>query len=153
MYNPHMNILITYATYSTGTESAVRVLESVLTPTHTVTVKQILSSSLEEMKAADLTVLASPSWDLEGKEGQPHEDYLLFMRQSEGKTTPGKKFAILGLGDSTYTYFCGAVTHLEEFVKKLGGTLTTPSLKIDGYFFNQAANDEKIKEWAAKLTT
>lgn len=92
-----------------------------------------------------------PSWDYEGLEGQPHPDYKQFMEASKGKKLDGNKFAVLGLGDSSYTYFCGAVSHLENFVKELGGMLITDSLKIDGFYLDQVNNSQKLAEWADSL--
>jgi flavodoxin len=66
-------------------------------------------------------------------------------------TLPGKHFAIFGLGDSAYPQFTGAVNHLEEFVKKLGGKLVIESCRIDGFFFDQENNEKKLTDWSARL--
>jgi flavodoxin len=114
-----------------------------------VTRKEVSQTNPDEFGNFDLVVLGSPSWDFEDKEGWPHEDYLPFMEQAKQKSFEGKKFAVFGLGDSSYTQFCGAVAHLEELVKAMKGALITESLKIDGFYFKQEENSEAAKTWAA----
>lgn len=149
-----MNILLMYATYSSGTSMAAQTVADTLTNhSHTVTVKLVEETDPSEFAAYDLVILASPSWDYEGKEGQPHQHYVAFIKKLEGQTMPGKKFAVFGLGDSSYIHFCGAVDELEKFVKALQGTLVVQSLRIDGYFFDQDTNTQKLVSWADTLNT
>jgi flavodoxin len=105
----------------------------------------------DNIKNADLVILASPSWDYSGQQGMPHEDYETFSKNIGADTFPGKKFAIMGLGDMNYTYFCGAVGHIEEMVAKLQGELVTESLKLDQFYIYEQENTVKIKQWAAQL--
>ena len=147
-----MKILVVYATNSGGTQLASDLVNEALSKkNHEVMVKEVRETKADEFAGFDLVILASPSWDYEGLEGQPHPDFRQFIDDSKGKTFSGKKFAVLGLGDSSYTYFCGAVTHLEQFVKETGGNLAVPSLKIDGFYLDQAGNSEKIQTWADSL--
>jgi sulfite reductase alpha subunit-like flavoprotein len=44
----------------------------------------------------------------------------------------GKKVAVFGCGDSSYTHFCGAVDVIEEKAAQLGANVVMASLKIDG---------------------
>lgn len=120
---------------------------------HTVTIKTAGEITPDILGSQDVTVLATPSWDFDGLEGQPHEDFVKLFKACEGKTTPGKKYAVFGLGDSSYTHFCGGVDHLVNFVKSLQGELVTDALKIDGFFYNQQKNTETIKQWAQTLAS
>jgi flavodoxin len=148
-----MNVLLVYATNSGGTETAVNTVADILgKAAHQTTVKHVTQATPEDFTAFDCVVLASPSWDFENKEGQPHEDFFPFMEKLKDKTFEGKKFAVLGLGDSSYTIFCGAVGHLEELVKNLKGTLVIPSLKIDKFYYEQEKNTQLINAWAEELT-
>jgi flavodoxin I len=148
-----MNTLIIYATYSGGTETAVNILsEALKTSGAKVDLKNPIQTDSDEMTKYDQIILASPSWDTDGKEGQPHEDFFPFMKKNSGKIKDGTKFAIMGLGDSSYPHFCGAVTELEHFVSDNKGILTTASLKIDGFFFNQDKYTKDILDWSKKLT-
>ena len=143
-----------YATNSGGTFMASEMVQSTLSKhNHTVTVKQVHETMPDEFANYDLVVLGSPSWDYEGAEGQPHEDYRPFMEKATGKIFANKPFAIFGLGDRSYTIFTGAVNHLEEFVKKLQGKLVVESLRIDGFYFDQEKNVKLVEEWAEKLAS
>ncbi|MDQ5951845.1 MAG: flavodoxin [Patescibacteria group bacterium] len=147
-----MNILLMYATYSGSTTAASQIAEQVLQAKgHQVTVKQVQETQPTDFVAADFVLLASPSWDYHGEEGMPHEDYLEAFKTFAGQTFPTKKFAVLGLGDSNFTKFCGAADHLENWVKELQGDLFVPSLRLDQYYFNETENGEKVKLWAAQL--
>ncbi len=153
-----MNILVAYATNSGGTADAANIVSTALTSgNHQVTTKMIHDVAPDDLAAFDLILFGSPSWDYQDKEGVPHEDFIAFMEKMkglpagrQGKTLPNKNVAIFGLGDSSYTHFCGAVDHLEEFVKTLQGKLMSESLRIDGYY-THPGNQEKVKEWAEHL--
>lgn len=147
-----MNILLVYATYSNSTFSACQVLsEELTTKGHTVSMVLAREVTTAQIEAANLVILASPSWDHSGEQGMPHEDYERFKDIIGSTTFPDKQFAIVGLGDSTYTYFCGAVDHLEKMVAALQGKLITESLKIDQFYMAEAENTQKVKQWAAAL--
>jgi flavodoxin I len=147
-----MKTLIIFATYSGGTDAATAIISDTLkTKGHSVTVKNPPQVSPDEFGNFDLIVLATPTWDMNGNDGQPHEDFFPLMEKTKGKPFAGKKFAIMGLGDSSYPKFCGSVDVLEAFVKDVQGTLATPSLRIDGFFYNQETHTKNIKEWAGKL--
>lgn len=149
-----MNILISYATYSGGTQAACEFLTQTLQGLgHQVTMKTIAETAIDETLNFDLTILASPSWDFEGKEGQPHQDFFPFMEKSAGKTVNGKNFVTLGLGDSSYAHFCGAVPIIEDFIKKAGGIIKAEALMIDGYLFDMEGNNNKISDWAKKIAS
>lgn len=147
-----MKILIVYATYSNSTFTAAHIAEQEFRDAALET-EVILARDVrpEHLENADVVLLASPSWDYHGDQGQPHEDYLIFRKVMEGKTFPNKKFAVLGLGDSTYTYFCGAVGHLEEIIKQLQGQLLHESLKIDQFYMYEPESTQKIKEWSREV--
>lgn len=147
-----MNILLLYATNSGGTQQASQMVATVLQEKgHTVTVKNPKESNVDEVSGADLVVFASPSWDYQDKEGQPHEDFFLLLQSLEGKTMEGKSFAVLGLGDSSYAHFCGAVDEFEKVIQNVKGKLAVPSLKIDGYYLHMDESNQATTDWASKL--
>lgn len=144
-----MNILIAYATYSGGTQMAADFLAQNLKASgHTVDLKRISEIVFEDTLLYDLRVFASPSWDDGEKEGQPHIDFISFIKNSEGKDFSNKPCVVFGLGDISYKHFCGAVDVLEEFIKKSGGKLIFQSLKIDNYFIDMDGYNRKLAEWA-----
>lgn len=149
-----MNILIAYATYSGGTQAASEFLTQTLTSAgHQITMKMINEVSFEDTLSYDLRVFASPSWDYEGKEGQPHQDFITWMEANKDKKFDRKACTVLGLGDSSYAHFCGAVPIIEDFVKTAEGVLKTESLKIDGYLFDTEKNNNLISDWSKKITS
>lgn len=148
-----MNILLLYATYSGGTLTASHVLTDSLTSLgHSVTMQDVHEQEPSVLDNHDLVVLASPSWEFEGKDGHPHVFYMEFMKKAEEKTMPGAKFAVMGLGDTAYPNFCGVVKHLEEFTDKLQAQRIVDSLRIDGYFFNEEEHNKRIEEWAKQVS-
>lgn len=147
-----MNILLIYATNSGATDMASQIVEAELASKgHTVTRKQVRETTPDELGSFEVVILGSPSWDFDGKEGMPHEDFQPFMESAKGKAFENKPFAIFGLGDSSYAVFCGAVAHLEDFVKELKGKLVVESIRIDGFYYRQDVHTQALKEWSEKL--
>lgn len=148
-----MKVLLVFATNSGGTQLASQIVQEVLEKhSHEVEVKEVRDTKPEDFASHDLIILTSPSWDFEGLEGQPHPDYRPFMEQFTDNDYSAKKFAVFGLGDSSYTYFCGAVKHLEDFVKKIKGNLISESLKIDGFYMDQEKSSELLNSWTENLS-
>ena len=150
----NMKILLVYATNSGGTQLAAQIVQETLVK-HSLTaeLKEVRDTSADEFAGYDLVILSSPSWDDEGAEGQPHPDWRPFMEKAKGKDMSGKKFAVIGLGDSSYTYFCGAVKILEDFIKSLKGELLTESLKIDGFYLDQQKSSLQLTDWTDNLAS
>ncbi len=146
-----MKILLLYATNSGGTFLAGKTIKEVLQKKHALEMKKIEKVRAQELSKYDLVILGSPSWDFGKKQGQPHETFLQFMAENKGMNLEGKKFAVYGCGDSSYTYFCGGVDNLENFIKNLKGKLIINSLRINGYFFDLNKNAQLVKNWAKKL--
>lgn len=149
-----MNIIIVYASNSGGTFISSNIIaENLKKLNHQVTVSNVRETEPGELSKFDCIIFGSPSWDYQGKEGQLHQDFLPFLEKAKGLSLPGKKFAAFGLGDSSFAYFTGAVSHLEKFIGTLGGKPIQESLRIDGFFFDQETNEKKIQVWAENLST
>jgi flavodoxin I len=148
-----MNILLVWATNSGTTMMAAQTINDVLVKKgHQVTMKEAGTTAAEDLTAAQAVLLGSPSWDYEGHEGMPHENFVALTEKLKTATLEGKPFAVFGLGDSTFPHFCGAVEHLEEFVNTVKGKLVAPSLRIDKFFNDQTGNTDKITKWAESVT-
>lgn len=148
-----MKVLLAYATYSSGTEFVSELVEKMLaTPQRWVTRKNIQDVDPKELKRYDLIIFGSPSWMVNKQDGMPHEFFVAFMEKMQGQKLSGTQFALFGLGDSAYNTFTGAVDKLTLFIQELGGTLISEPLRIDGYYFNQQANDELIIAWTKELS-
>lgn len=147
-----MNITLVYATNSGTTMMAAQMVQETLTTSgHTVIVKVARDTKPEDITAAQAVVFGTPSWDFDGKEGMPHQDMMTLMESLKTETFENKPFAVFGLGDSTYKHFCGAVDHLEEFVKTIKGKLVVTSLRIDNFYGDQEGNTDKTTKWAQTL--
>lgn len=147
-----MNILLVYATYSSGTMQASQVVNDALTSKgHTVTVKKALDTNADDFSQYDLVILGSPSWLINNKEGMPHEDFVALIERSQGKIFENKPFAIFGLGDESYAHFCGAVDHLKAFVEQGKGRLIGDVIRIDGYLFNEDHHSQVLREWVENV--
>ena len=145
-----MKTLMLYATYSGGTQIAVQSVEAeFVKKNHSVTLKTPSQVNPDEIPSFDCIIFASPSWDYEGKGGQPHEEFFSLFPKLEKLDLSGKKIAIFGLGDTSYPEFCGAVDVLEKFVTDHKGTLSLPSHRINGFLFNQEEETKKLVEWAS----
>lgn len=149
------NILLLYSSYSSGTQTAAeKVTEFLSLQNQTATVKRVTEASPEpsELLNYDLVIIASPSWWVDEKDGQPHIHMKKFLLEKcRAISLSGKNFAIFGLGDSSYAHFCGAVDVMEGFVKERGGILAQPSLRIDSFYFNEEENTNVLLQWVLEL--
>ncbi len=134
--------LIIYGSTTGNTESAAETIQGHLEGKgFTVTLKDVAQSSVDDLKTDyDVCLLGSSTWGDDEIEFQ--EDFEGFYEAMD-MDLAGKKFAVFGCGDSSYTYFCGAVDALDEKIKELGGALVCESLKIDG-----DPETDEIEEWA-----
>jgi len=149
-----MNILLIYATYSSSTKVAADVIEGVLTESgHTVTVIEAADSAPDDYVKYDLVVMGSPSWYNSEMQGMPHEDFIKLKKQTDGKIFEGRKFAVFGLGDKTYSHFCGAVDFLEQYISEMQGTLVGDSIRIDSFFENEEEKHRLLRDWIRNLVT
>ncbi len=147
-----MKVLIVFATYSSGTDLATDVIKRVLESAHIEVIKKnIKDITPTEINNYTDIILASPSWRTRKGDGMPHEFFLDYMDTVADGAYNGKKFAVMGLGDTAYTHFCGAVNELEKFIQARGGELLTESLRIDGFYFAQEQNEKEIEAWSVVI--
>ena len=73
------------------------------------------------------------------------DDFDTLFQQFDLINAKGHKTACFATGDSSFTYFCGAVDVIEAALERLGANVVAEGLKIDG----QAQSDQpEIHEWA-----
>ncbi len=131
---------------------AAQALEQVLQQAgHEVKLKMALETQPSDFESFELVILASPSWDYGGQEGMPHDDFMMMIDKFGEAKFNDQAFAILGLGDSNYNKFCGAVDYLTQWIEKIGGKLVGQPLKIDQYFMNEQTANEEILRWGKTL--
>lgn len=93
----------------------------------------------------DILLLGSSTWGDEDVELQ--DDFAPLYDDLDRAALKGRKVAVFGCGDSSYTHFCGAVDALEVRVGELGAELVGDTLKIDG----DPERDE-IEAWAETVS-
>lgn len=146
-----MKCTVVYATLSGSTMSAANVVtEALKAGTHEVEYVSADSMPKDQVKNAQAVVFASPSWEDEGKDGQPLPDMTHFIKSLTAEDLAGKKVAICGLGDTSYVHFCGAVDVMEGLLKGLNATPIVPSLRVDRYY-SVPDNEKKVRDWAEGL--
>ncbi len=141
--------LIIYGSSTGNTEFTAETIESALSEKgYDVTLADVSKTDVDMLKEKyDLYLLGSSTWGEDEIEFQ--EDFQPFYEEMASSQTPmdGKSFAIFGCGDSSYTYFCGAVDVLEDWVQKSGATLVCKGLRIDG-----EPEEAEINEWTQEVT-
>ncbi len=147
-----MNILIVFETYSGGTMAAAEFVSKILSNEgNTVTLKRANEITLDAFNTFDFIIIATPSWLENGKEGQPHANFIALMNSSEQTVITGKKCAIFGLGDETYAHFARGADILAKFIEEKGGVLVTKPFKIDSYYVNTNRHEQQLTEWVKQL--
>lgn len=148
-----MKVLLSYSTNSGSTYLVGKIIKETLErENYKVTLKQASDTVEADITEADLVILGSPSWLVEGKQGMPHENTLKLLKTLNTGNMKDKNFVVYGCGDSSYTFFCGAVDHIEAHLLKVGGIKIMPPLKIDGFYFNLDATQEQAYAWTQVLT-
>lgn len=141
--------LIVFGSTTGNTEATAEEIERTLQKKgHDTTLLNVVDATTGELeKDYDLYLFGCSTWGEDEIELQ--DDFTDFYDAMDDVSMAGRKAAVFGCGDSSYTHFCGAVDAIEERIKKIGGNLITEGLKIDGE--PDDATDE-IKEWAETVS-
>ena len=118
---------------------------------HEVDALTVDSATKDLVASHDVLIVGSPSWEDEGKDGQPLPEIRKFLESLTADDLKNKKVAVIGLGDISYPHFCGAVDVIEEKLKNLNVNLAIQSLKVDRYY-SLPDNEQKVKDWATNLS-
>jgi flavodoxin I len=124
--------LIVYGSNTGNTETASEfICTALLKKGWDVTTKNVADISAAGLgKGFDLLLLGCSTWGDEDIELQ--DDFIPLYEDLDKADLTGRKLAVFGCGDSSYTHFCGAVDAIEEKAASLGAVLVAGSLKIDG---------------------
>ncbi|HNQ30999.1 MAG TPA: flavodoxin family protein [Candidatus Woesebacteria bacterium] len=142
-----MKILIAFATLSGNTQMvSEHVADHLKGLSHDVTIMSQDELEPTQMNEYELVFLSSSTWG----DGEPNPTSEVFMEKLKTHTEPfgAVKFAVFGLGDSSYAHYCGIVDRFEELLKEKGKAPIVESFKIDGY-----PEDEVLAQanaWAEK---
>eukprot|EP00767_Chilomastix_cuspidata_P007086 gnl/Chilomastix_cuspidata/7644.p1 GENE.gnl/Chilomastix_cuspidata/7644~~gnl/Chilomastix_cuspidata/7644.p1 ORF type:complete len:157 (+),score=13.00 gnl/Chilomastix_cuspidata/7644:32-472(+) len=139
--------IIVYGSTTGNTENTSEMIEKILSSKGIdVTVKDVSDIKPEDTKNYDLVVFGCSTWGEDEIELQ--DDFVPFYEDLGNADLSGRKVAVFGCGDSSYTHFCGAVDAIEEKARELGANLVSESLKIDG---DPDDNESDIKSWAEEI--
>lgn len=152
------NVLLIYGTNSGGTlEASEYIADALREKGMSVHVENARDALVDDIERYDAVILGSCSWSRMTKDGEKHgqlqQDMGAFTLRAAKLHVPNKKFAVFGLGDHTYSSFCGSATLLQQFVKQIGGTLVAEALHIDQYFFHLDKNRAALRAWAEGLSS
>lgn len=139
-YHRIMKILFLYATLSGNSAMLSEQLSEKMTaahPDHQFEVKDADNSKGENFADFDLVIFVTSTWD-EGNMNLVCEE---FLDQLSG--VEGRRFALIGLGDTSYIHYCGAVEKVEAKLRELGATLIGTPHKVDGFI-----DDDRVSEAA-----
>ncbi len=140
-----MKILIAYATLSGNTQMvAEHMHEHLKASGHDATVVNQDDLDPAQMNEYELVLLGSSTWG----DGEPNPTSEVFMEKLKNHAEPfgSVKFAVFGLGDSSYAHFCGIADRMSDLMKEKGKEVILPNHKIDGYPDDSILT--KVCEWA-----
>jgi flavodoxin I len=120
---------IIYATLGGNTELAVkRTKEELDSKGFEVFIQRVDTSKIQDLDQFELVILASPTYG----QGSVEPHFEKFLKEMAGINLAGKKFTVIGLGDTKYypEYLTESAGILEDAIKKSGGDLIVPALRI-----------------------
>ncbi len=141
-------ILLLYGSTGGNTEITLeKIVEVLRAHGHEPVLQRAECSKPEDIAGFEVIVLGCPTYG-HGVLQQHMDD---FIRRLPGGGFEGKRCAVVGLGDGKYDpyYLIEAATILEDFVKKQGGTLLLPALRINKSPLPQLTG--AITSWAEEL--
>ncbi|AGW13444.1 flavodoxin [Megalodesulfovibrio gigas] len=138
--------LIVYGSTTGNTEGVAEAIAKTLNSegmeTTVVNVADVTAPGLAE--GYDVVLLGCSTWGDDEIELQ--EDFVPLYEDLDRAGLKDKKVGVFGCGDSSYTYFCGAVDVIEKKAEELGATLVASSLKIDG-----EPDSAEVLDWAREV--
>lgn len=95
-----------------------------------VSLRELNSVTPADLATASRCVLITSTWG----DGEPPDNAVGFWAALSADSMPGLKglrFAVLGLGDRSYSDFCGAARRFDERLVSLGAERITPRVECD----------------------
>ena len=144
--------------------TAAPVTITLLSASQTGNARHVAQQLHDELSSAGLTVTHTPVSEYKPKalaneqyvivvtstqgEGEPPEEAFAFFKFLASKKAPSLDqlhFAVLGLGDSTYTHFCQAGKDLDQRLEALGASRLLPRVDADVDY------DDIAREWRGQV--
>jgi flavodoxin I len=142
--------MVIYGSTTGNTESTAHIIaRAIANNSIETTIKDVRDVEKNDFSGDyDILLMGCSTWGDEEIELQ--EDFAEFYEDMDSLPIQDRKVAVFGCGDSSYTYFCGAVDALEEKSKELGANLVVNGLKIDG---DPEDMEGDIVEWATSAAS
>ena len=142
------NVLIVYGSTTGNTENvAETVARTLQNGGHKVTTLDVGKADPANLCAGyDCVLFGCSTWGDDSIEFQ--DDFVPLFDAFDSIGVKGVKAAAFGCGDSSYTYFCGAVDSICERLDELGANIIAAGLKIDG---DPAAAKDDVDAWAGEV--
>lgn len=139
------NVLIVYGSTTGNTETVANDIAGIIKGAgHAVTVLDAGSAKAAGLCAGyDCVLFGCSTWGDDAIELQ--DDFIPLFDAFDSIGASGVKVASFGCGDSSYTYYCGAVDSINEKLEQLGGKMIAQGLKIDG---DPSDASDDIEAWA-----
>ena len=126
--NKMAKILVTYVSMSGNTEEIANLVKDNLTESqHEVALEDLTLMETADLTNYDCIVIGSYTWG----DGELPDEALDFYEDLDGIDLSGKKVAVFGSGDTSYSEFCEVVSTLEAKFKERGAELVAEGLKIE----------------------
>jgi flavodoxin short chain len=114
---------------------------------HSVEILDAAKTKAEGLcQGQDLVLFGCSTWGDEEIELQ--DDFIPLFEKFDALGAKGVKTACFGCGDSSYTYFCGAVDEIEKKLREIGSVVVAGGLKIDG---DPGDAKAEIEEWGKDI--
>lgn len=134
--------LIIYGTLTGNTQMVAMWLAETLGGVECLSFEEV---SRDKLPKDGVIVCGVSTWG-EGDFNPQTEDFVIKIQEEEWDLK-GYKFALFGMGDSSYEKFCGAVDKLALAIKVLGGEIIGEIHKIDGFMDEE--KEKELKKWVA----
>ncbi len=140
-----LDICILYGTETGNSEELAQKLTTILTSEgYTIQCHDIADYKIQKLKKENyLFVITSTHGD-----GDPPETAKTFFEELEGRKAPKLdhlQYAVLGLGDLSYEYFCGAARYLDKRFNVLGAKAILERVECDVDY------DEEAEKWFEEI--
>ena len=144
-------ILILYGSITGNTEATAVLLQTELTvkyPEKTFTLLNVRDIEIEALTDAHRIFFGTSTWD---DACNPDTEDFLHKIQNGKPDFSTMKFALFGLGDSSYPDFCGGLPIVEKALTERSASVYSKYFTIDGYPTDQITKDMIV--WAVDFLT
>lgn len=123
-----MKTIIVYGSSTGNTQRVAEVIQENLK--YEAEVYSVNDVELADIKAADLVLFGSSTWDY----GNLQDDFDLFIDKFSTDLLQGKKVAVFGCGDAVgyADAFCQATDTIRDKAEECGAEIVAENLRIDG---------------------